>query len=131
MFAGFLLAPLPAGLLAVAVGETIGNPQPAHRMIALFAVICLLLYGAEVVFGIAISTLLRRRHFASLGAYALGGLAMSSIPNLPYTAWSVSIGHPLAAGLAYFALIALYGTITGCTFWAVTRPDRSSGLSNT
>lgn len=122
---GFFLAPLPAALLAAILGVTIGYAQATHRLVALFIFICLLLYATELVFGIAISIFLKRRQMTTLGFYALGGVAMTSIPNAPYTAWSISIGHPVSAGLAYFPLIALYGAVTGATFWVVIRPDKS------
>jgi hypothetical protein len=121
---GFFLAPIPGGIVAAGFGATVGYAQVAHRIIALFLFICLMLYATQLVFGIAIRAFLRRRNLATIGAYALGGLAMTSIPNLPYTAWSMSLGHPLTAASAYFALIALYGSITGISYWSIMRPDR-------
>jgi hypothetical protein len=107
------------------LGATIGYAQAAHRIVALIIFICLLLYAVQIVFGIAIRATLRRCGLTSLGAFAIGGLAMTEIPNAPYTVWSISKGHPLGDGVAYFALIGLYGAITGATFWAATRPDRA------
>ena len=116
----FFLAPIPAALLGGTVSWTSGGfPRPLS--IILFYL--LLLYAAQLLFGLAIRAFLLRAGKATALDFTLGGTAMIGLPAVPYMLWAVGQHpHQHATAPVLLALWLLCGAITGLTFWFLTRP---------
>lgn len=117
----FLLAPLPASIAAGCVSAATGAfPRPLS--IVIFA--CLLLYVAQLVFGIPIRLLLARWKRTSAVDYTVGGFAMTAIPTAPYTIWGmVQNGSSLSSAATFLWLMGCYGALTGLSYWLLARAD--------
>jgi hypothetical protein len=82
-FPAFLTSPIPAAILGATVSWASGGyPRPVS--VAVFYL--LLLYGAQLVFGIAIRAYLLRSNRQSAASFALGGTAMTGVPAIAYLA---------------------------------------------
>src|SRR5688572_24671581 len=73
----FLLAPIPAALLGALVSWASGGFQ---RPISVAVFYLLLLYAAQLLFGVAIRAYLLRSQRSSAGKFAIGGALMTGIP---------------------------------------------------
>jgi hypothetical protein len=120
--AAFFLAPLPAAVLGgIVSGLSGGHPRPVS--VALFYL--LLLYGAQLLFGIAIRLFLLRRGVRRASAFALGGTLMVAVPAIPYVAWAAVVhAYPLPYPVALLLLWLVMGGATGLAYWFIVRPDR-------
>lgn len=116
----FLLSPLPAAILGSIVSYASGGyPRPVS--LAIFYL--LLLYAAQLLFGVAIRAFLLKANRVYATDFALGGIAMTGMPSAPYLAWAVT-KNPGAASSAVFALVLalMLGAVTGLSYWLVARP---------
>lgn len=118
----FLLAPLPAAVLAGCISVATGA---FPRLVSIILFMALLLYAAQLVVGIPVRMLLARRGHVSAAAHAIGGFAMTAIPVAPYMAWSMARnGYPFSSMAMIFWLMGCYGALTGLFHWLLARPDR-------
>jgi hypothetical protein len=120
--AAFFLAPLPAAVLGgIVSGLTGGHPRPLS--VALFYL--LLLYGAQLLFGIAIRVFLLRNGKTRASSFGLGGIFMVAVPAIPYVIWAtVTHAYPLPYPVALLLLWLVMGGITGLAYWFIARPDK-------
>jgi len=121
----FLLAPVPAAIVAGCVSAATGAfPRP----LSIIVLMCLLLYAAQLIFGIPIRLLLTRCRRVSTASYAAGGFAMAAIPTAPYVLWAMERqGYPLSFAATVFWLMGCYGALAGLGYWLLARPDRPAG----
>lgn len=115
---GFLLAPIPAAILGAIVSWASGGfPQPVS--VAVFYL--LLLYAAQLLFGVAIRTYLLRSQRCSATSFALGGTAMTGIPSVPYLAWATTQSPEASSTAALVLVLWLFlGALTGLSYWRLT-----------
>ena len=115
----FLLSPIPAAILGAIVSWASGGfPRPVS--IAIFYL--LLLYAAQLLFGVAVRAFLLRTNRRSAMSYIFGGMAMTSIPSVPYVAWAAAQNlNPLWTGIAVLVLWLILGGLTGLAYWRLTR----------
>jgi hypothetical protein len=116
----FLLSPIPAAILGAIVSTATGGfPRPVS--VAVFYL--LLLYAAQLLFGIAIRAFLRRTNRRSASSFALGGTAMTGIPTIPYLVWATA-QNPASSSSAAVVLVLwlLLGALTGLSYWRLARP---------
>lgn len=115
----FSLAPVPASAVGAAVSWTSGGwPRPD----TVFLFYMLLIYAAQLLFGLAIRAWLLRRGRASATGFALGGVLMIALPAVPYLVWAVQKHpHQLAAAPMILALWLIMGGATGLSAWYLTR----------
>src|SRR5688572_12627653 len=100
---GYFLSPFPAAILGGLVSWASGaHPRP----VSIAILYLLLLYGAQLLFGILIRTQLIRHRRTSAFNFVSGGLAMTAIPTAPYIAWAATVQpyYPSYA-LAVFGLM--------------------------
>ena len=115
----FFLAPVPAAIVGALVSWVSGGfPRPVS--VAIFYL--LLLYGTQIIFGLAICAYLQRTNRQSLMGFAIGGLLMTSIPAALYLVWATA-KHPAPAASAFFvfALWSALGAITGLCYCFLAR----------
>ena len=117
--AAFLLAPVPAAVVGGTVSWATGGwPRPVSLMLFYL----LLLYAAQLLFGLAIRTFLLRSGNGTALGFALGGALMIALPAVPYVIWGVSRHpHQLASAPFVLTLWVVMGAITGLTAWFLTR----------
>jgi hypothetical protein len=115
----FLLAPIPAAALGAIVSWASGGfPRPAS--VAIFYL--LLLYAAQLLFGVAIHAYLLRTNRRSAAGFTIGGTFMTAIPTIPYMAWAITTDlGPTSTGFVVLVLWLLLGALTGLTYWWLTR----------
>jgi hypothetical protein len=123
--AGFLLAPLPAAVLAfIWYSFNPGPLMPASMAVA----VALYLYAVQLVFGIAIILCLNRWKRTGGAMFALGGAAMAGLPLLLFLAlqaqWRSQDWETVLRGPYWFAI---FGGMSGLTYWLVVRPGRRIG----
>lgn len=111
----FFLAPVPAAIVGAIVSWASGGfPRPVP--VAIFYL--LLLYGTQIVFGLAICAYLLRTNRRSLMQFGIGGLLMTSIPAALYLTWATAKHpSPAANALFVFALWSVLGAMTGLSYW--------------
>jgi peptidoglycan/LPS O-acetylase OafA/YrhL len=120
----FLLAPVPAAFAGAAVSWGSGG---VSRPDALFLFYMLLLYAAQLLFGLAIGAWLLRTGRASALSFALGGVLMIALPAVPYVIWGVTQHpHQLATAPIILTIWLLMGGITGLTASVLTRPKEAT-----
>lgn len=123
----FLLSPLPAAIVGAVVSYASGAfPRPVS--VAIFYV--LLLYGAQLLFGVAVRTFLLRTKRRSATNFVVGGMVMTGIPSVAYLAWAVA-QHPgsLSKGVAVLVLWLLLGGLTGLSYWRLARPAAEPAIA--
>jgi heme A synthase len=111
----FFLAPVPAAIIGALVSWASGGfPRPVS--VAIFYL--LLLYGTQIIFGLAICAYLLRTNRRSVMQFGIGGLLMTSIPAALYLAWATAKhSAPAANALFVFALWSALGALTGLCYW--------------
>jgi heme A synthase len=111
----FFLAPVPAAIIGALVSWASGGfPRPVS--VAIFYL--LLLYGTQIIFGLAICAYLLRTNRRSVMQFGIGGLLMTSIPAALYLAWATAKhSGPAANALFVFALWSALGALTGLCYW--------------
>ncbi len=116
----FLLSPIPAAILGAFVSWASGGfPRPVS--IAIFYL--LLLYAAQLLFGVAVRAFLLRTNRRLATNYIFGGMAMTGIPSVPYLAWAAAQNlNPLWTGVVVLVLWLILGGLTGLAYWRLTRP---------
>jgi len=122
----FFLAPVPAAIVGALVSWASGGfPRPVS--LAIFYL--LLLYGTQIVFGLAICAYLLRTNRRSVMQFGIGGLLMTSIPAAVYLAWATA-KHPASAANALFvlALWSALGAMTGLSYWFLAQ--RRKGIAS-
>ena len=121
----FFVVPIPAALLGGTVSWASGGfPRPLSMILFYL----LLLYAAQLLFGLAIRAFLLRAGKATALGFTLGGTAMIAVPAVPYLLWAVGRHpHQLATAPVLLVLWLLCGAITGLTFWFLTRRKSSDG----
>jgi hypothetical protein len=117
----FLLAPAPAAAVGAAVSWGSGGfPRP----VSVFVFYMLVIYAAQLIFGLAIRAFLVRAGRNSATAFALGGTLMIALPALPFVVWAVAEHpHQLAKAPFVLALFLLMGAVTGASAWLLTRSE--------
>ena len=113
----FFLAPMAAAIVGALVSWASGGfPRPVS--LAIFYL--LLLYGAQIVFGLAICAYLLRTNRRSVMQFGIGGLLMTAIPAALYLAWATA-KHPASTAnvLFVFALWSALGAMTGLCYWVL------------
>lgn len=120
----FFLAPLPAAILGAFVSwASGGHPRPVS--VAVFYL--LLLYAAQLAFGLAIRAFLLKRRKRAAESFALGGAVMVALPAVPYVARGVTLRpDSLGTGIVLLFLWILMGAMTGISHWLLVRPDRTT-----
>jgi hypothetical protein len=116
---GFLLAPIPAAILGAFVSWARGGfPRPVS--VAVFYLV--LLYAAQLLFGLAIRTHLLRSQRSSATSFALGGALMTGIPSIVYLAWATT-QTPIGSSTAAVVLVlwSFLGALTGLFYWRLSR----------
>lgn len=117
----FFLAPLPAAAIGASVSWASGGWP---RLDTLFVGYTLVIYAAQLLFGLAIAALLLRKGRGSPGGFALGGALMIALPAVPYLFWSVDRNpHQQALAPTLLALWLLMGALTGLTAWCLIRRE--------
>jgi peptidoglycan/LPS O-acetylase OafA/YrhL len=116
----FVLSPIPAAVLGAVVSWASGGfPRPLS--VAVFYL--LLLYPAQLLFGIALRAVLLRRNRRSASSFVAGGAAMTGIPSSAYLVWATSVNSgPWSSAVVVFLLWLLLGALTGLTYWRLARP---------
>ena len=117
----FLLSPIPAAVLGAIVSWASGGfPRP----ISVAVLYLLLLYAAQLLFGVAIRAWLLRSNRWSAASFALGGTAMTGLPSIAYLAWTTA-KNPDSSSSAIIVLIVwlLLGALTGLSYWRLARID--------
>lgn len=111
----FFLSPFPGAVLGGAVSWATGG---FPRLVSVVIFYLLLLYGVQLVFGLAIRSYLVKNRRTSAASFALGGVLMVAAPAVPYLAWAIG-NRPdgLQTGLIVLALWLLCGGVTGLTCW--------------
>ena len=126
----FLVAPFPAALVqALVVGFW---PKPGQGVFenpaSMFVAICLFFYAFEIVLGLPLALLLRRRFSPSLRLYAVVGSAAAAAPVAIMLGLTAVRGELALYGAVYtLALFGLGGLTAGAVFWQIARPDRRRG----
>ena len=117
----FLLAPIPAAILgAFASWASRGFQRPISE--AVFYL--LLLYAAQLLFGVAIRAYLLRSRRSFAGRFAIGGALMTGIPAVPYLAWAMTQNPDSSARAAtVLVLWLLLGGLAGLAYWWLARPS--------
>lgn len=123
--AGFLLAPLPAAVLAfVWYSLSPGPLMPVSMAVA----VTLYLYAVELVFGIALVVCLIRWEKTGGSMFAIGGAAIAGLPVLLWVAlaaqWRSQDWEMVLRGPYWLAIL---GGVSGQTYWLFVRPDRRIG----
>jgi hypothetical protein len=116
----FVLSPIPPAILGAIVSWASGGfPRPIS--VAVFYV--LLLYAAQLLFGIAIRAYLLRSHRWSAASFAVGGTVMTGTPAVPYLAWVITQDPQSSArAAAVLVLWLVLGATTGLAYWWLARP---------
>ena len=123
----WLVSPFPGAFLQAMVVAF--WPKPGQGVFehpgSMFAAICILIWALELVFGLPLLLLLRRRGLASWRAYAMTGTISVAAPLAPVILWTFARGSVSLYALVYdLAFLALAGFLAGAAFWTLTRPDR-------
>jgi hypothetical protein len=120
----FLLAPVPAAIVGAAVSWGSGGfPRP----VSIFVFYLLVIYAAQLLFGLAIRAFLLRTGRSSATAFALGGTLMIALPAVPFVVWATAEHpHQLAKAPFVLALFLLMGAITGASAWLLTQPKEAT-----
>jgi hypothetical protein len=120
----FFLAPVPAAVVGAAVSWTSGGwPRPD----TVFVAYMLLIYAAQLLFGLAIRAVLLRTGRKSALGFALGGVVMIAVPAVPYVLWGVAKHpHQLASAPIVLALWLVMGGITGLAAWYLTEANEKT-----
>jgi len=123
--AGFVLAPLPAAVLAfIWYSLSPGPLMPASMAVA----VVLYLYAVQLVLGIALVVCLNRWKRMGSGMFALGGVAIAGLPLLLWVAieaqWRSQDWEMVLRGPYWLAIL---GGMSGLTYWLFVRPDRRIG----
>ena len=116
----FFLSPIPAAILGAIVSwASGGSPRPEPVAILYL----LLLYAAQLLFGVAIRAFLLTTRRGSATSFLFGGMVMTGIPSVPYLAWAAA-RHPESWPDAIFVLVLwlLLGGLTGLSYWHLARP---------
>lgn len=115
----FLLAPVPAAIFGASVSWVSGGwPRP----VSIFVLYLLLIYAAQLLFGLAIGRFLLRKGRRSALGFALAGVLMIAVPAVPYVLWAAARNpDQLASAPLVLALWLLMGGITGFTAWLLTQ----------
>lgn len=115
----FLLSPVPAAIFGAIVSWASGGfPRPIS--VAVFYL--LLLYAAQLLFGVAIRAHLLRSKRSSAASFALGGTAMTGFPSIAYLAWATSQNpDPSSSAAVVLVLWLLLGAVTGLSYWRLAR----------
>lgn len=121
----FFLAPVPAALFGAAVSSASGA---APRPWVLFLGYLLILYAAQLLFGLPIRALLLRAGRTTAAAFTLGGIVMIALPVVPYLIWAVD-RHPHQLRSVPFVLILFLtcGALTGLIAWHLMRKPGAVG----
>lgn len=118
----FFLSPFPAAMLGGMVSWATGG---FPRLVPVIVFYLLLLYAAQLVFGIPIRALLLKKGRTSAASFGMGGALMVALPTVPYLAWAVAKRpDSFANGLAVFTLWLICGAVAGLTYWLLVRPNR-------
>ncbi|RZF64926.1 hypothetical protein EWE75_08670 [Sphingomonas populi] len=117
----FLLSPVPAALLGALVSwATGGFPRPIS--IAVFYL--LLLYIAQLLFGLAVRAFLINKMRKSPVDFAFGGAVMTGIPSITYLLWAtIQREAHWAQGIEVLAVWLVLGALTGLSYWRLSRPS--------
>lgn len=122
LFAGFLAAPLPAAALTAIWYSLFPGPLMAASMAVAVA---LYLYAIEIVFGIPSAIFMHRRNVGGGATYALVGAVCAGLPLLLFVLWEARSRaqdwEMVIRGPYWFAM---FGAISGLTYWLIVRPDR-------
>jgi hypothetical protein len=115
---------VPAAVVGATVSWTSGGwPRPA----TVFLGYILLIYAAQILFGLAIRAVLLRRGRKSAPHFALGGVVMIAVPAVPYVVWGVSEHpHQLATAPVVLTLWLVMGGITGLVAWCLTESEEKT-----
>ena len=126
MFA-FLIAPFPAALfqsLIVAVWPKPGTGVFAHPL-SMFAVMCMIFYAFELIFGVPLYIATRTRLPRQLLPYAVAGMLVALIPVVILVAITVARGSLTSYEVMYsLGLFAVGGFFGGAVFWCIVSPSR-------
>jgi fucose 4-O-acetylase-like acetyltransferase len=116
----FLLSPVPAAMLGAIISQATGGfPRPVS--VAVFYL--LLLYGAQLLFGVAIRAYLQKANRRSALSFAIGGTAMTGIPATPYLLWATAQNPGSSSNMAFVLVLwLLFGALTGLVYWRLARP---------
>ena len=117
----FLLSPIPAAILgSVASWASGGFPRP----VSVAVLYLLLLYGLQLLFGVAIRAYLLKAHRSSAATFAVGGALMTGTPAVAYLAWAMTQNlHSSSNAVVVLVLWLLLGAMTGVAYWWLARPS--------
>jgi hypothetical protein len=125
LVAGFFLAPIPSAML-VAFWSVFGGA--AIRPVSVGIFFLLLFYALQVLIGLPLGILVRRRWGGGAVACMFAGAATVGLPVLLYAFWALSSGRmdPEQAFRAVYWFVG-FGALNGLVFRLHARPDRSPG----
>jgi hypothetical protein len=122
--AAFLVAPIPAGLVAVLVSRVSGYPDPVAG--GVFVYLVLTVFGLFP--GVPIRLILQFRRMRSWVAFAMGGSAMILIPVLPFMIWNAAAHvYPVWYAASSAAIWGICGLMTGLVYRALAISGPASG----
>lgn len=118
----FVVAPLaPAALPAWFAAQKGLSP------LAVYAGVCAAFWLLQLVVGLPVSRLLRRRGRAAVWLYAVTGFAAVAGP---IAAWGVLVSPGSQGQASYLAgYLGLLGALTAVIYWLLVRPDRAAARS--
>jgi hypothetical protein len=119
----FAVAPIPAALYAT---WNIIKHKSDYREFVIFLMVSIVLFALQLIIGIPVYQILKRRRLLSASIFAISGFV--SAGAIALLALSFSGPPSLGLGTAHFVLSCLAGLLgasIGIVFWLVARPDRS------
>lgn len=112
--------------LAPAILTSIVGWNGAYHPLALLVVVGGAAYALQVVVGIPVHFLIRRRKHG-LVLYVVTGLTAALVPFLLHAAnrWEAE-GATIELAIVPTLYVGFLGVLAGATFWLVARPDRTA-----
>jgi heme A synthase len=130
MIIAFLLAPFPAAIFQSAIVSV--WPKPGQGVFenpsSMFVAILLFFYAFQLILGLPIFLLIRKRLSPTLRTFGLIGMMVVLIPILVGIATVAYQGGISAYALIYnVTFFALGGFAAGAVFWSVAFASRNNG----
>lgn len=124
-FWAFVLAPIPAALLTVLLG--IAKPRWFALLLFLPA-----LWTMQLIVGLPIRWLQRRRGEVDLWRHTLAGAVMIGLPSAAFLLWHLIVEEPgnFAGVMAMQILMTILGAMTGASYWLLVRRRLRDGQAH-